>query len=181
MLKGEKMDDIVRDAVMLGVAAIQPIVTKRSEMTVAALLRSARVDRWKRVALASVKQSQRAVCPEIRTPLAFETLLDEPKPTLAIMLVEPAAGADVETLAALRGDARAGGRMAAGRTGRRMDRGGMDGRARAWRAPDHVRASHAPRRRRPRRRHQRAAVSLGRSVVERVCRPAIRRFLIPSS
>ena len=37
VLKGDKMDDIVRDAVMLGVAAIQPIVTTRTEMTVAAL------------------------------------------------------------------------------------------------------------------------------------------------
>ena len=39
MLKGDKMDDVVRDAVMLGVAAIQPIVTKRTETTVAALMR----------------------------------------------------------------------------------------------------------------------------------------------
>ena len=37
VLKGDKMDDIVRDAVMLGVAAIQPIVTTRTEVTVAAL------------------------------------------------------------------------------------------------------------------------------------------------
>ena len=28
VLKGDKMDDVVRDAVMLGVAAIQPIVTE---------------------------------------------------------------------------------------------------------------------------------------------------------
>src|SRR5215470_1706069 len=28
VLKGEKMDDIVRDAVMLGVSALQPLVTK---------------------------------------------------------------------------------------------------------------------------------------------------------
>ena len=28
VLKGDKMDDVVRDAVMLGVAAIQPIVTQ---------------------------------------------------------------------------------------------------------------------------------------------------------
>ena len=38
VLKGEKMDDVVRDAVMLGVAAVQPIVTTRTESTVAALL-----------------------------------------------------------------------------------------------------------------------------------------------
>src|SRR5690348_9750146 len=54
VLKSDRMDEIVRDAVMLGVAAIQPVVTARAEVTVAALLRGARVDRWKRVALASV-------------------------------------------------------------------------------------------------------------------------------
>ncbi len=32
VLKGDKMDDIVRDAVMLGVSAIQPLVTKRTEI-----------------------------------------------------------------------------------------------------------------------------------------------------
>src|SRR4051812_47757960 len=68
VLKGEKMDDIVRDAVMLGVSAIHPIVTKRTETTVAALIRGARMDRWRRVALASVKQSRRATLPEIRSP-----------------------------------------------------------------------------------------------------------------
>jgi 16S rRNA (uracil1498-N3)-methyltransferase len=89
VLKTDKMDDIVRDAVMLGVASIQPIVTARTETTVAALLRGARVERWQRVALASVKQSRRAVLPEIRTPLSFETWLSEPQPAMVVMLVEP--------------------------------------------------------------------------------------------
>jgi 16S rRNA (uracil1498-N3)-methyltransferase len=102
VLKTDKMDDVVRDAVMLGAAAIQPIVTRRTEVTVAALLRGARVERWKRVALASVKQSGRAVLPEIRTPLTFETYLEEPRPALALMMVEPSAGATVETMSALR-------------------------------------------------------------------------------
>ena len=89
VLKGDKMDDVVRDAVMLGVAAVQPIVTKRAEVTVAALLRGARVERWRRVALASVKQSRRAVLPEILTPLTFDTWLDEPPPDVRLMFVEP--------------------------------------------------------------------------------------------
>ena len=89
VLKTEKMDEVVRDAVMLGVAAIQPIVTKRTEVTVAALLKGARLDRWRRVALASVKQSRRAVMPEIRTPLTLETYLDEPPAAMRLMLVEP--------------------------------------------------------------------------------------------
>jgi 16S rRNA (uracil1498-N3)-methyltransferase len=89
VLKGEKMDDVVRDAVMLGAAAIQPIITTRTETTVAALLKSARVDRWRRVALASVKQSRRAVLPDIRMPLTLGTFLDEPAAALRLMLVEP--------------------------------------------------------------------------------------------
>jgi 16S rRNA (uracil1498-N3)-methyltransferase len=102
VVKGDKMDDIVRDAVMLGVAAIQPIVTARTEVTVAALGRAGRVDRWKRVALASVKQSRRAVLPEIRGPLTFETWLGDPRPATTLMLVEPGASSEVEPLSVLR-------------------------------------------------------------------------------
>ena len=101
VLKGDKMDDVIRDAVMLGAAAIQPIVTRRSETTVAALLRGARIERWRRVALASVKQSGRAVLPEVRMPLTLEVALGEPPAALRLMLVEPAAAADVEPLSVL--------------------------------------------------------------------------------
>jgi 16S rRNA (uracil1498-N3)-methyltransferase len=103
VLKGDKMDDIVRDAVMLGVAAIQPLVTTRTEVTVAALIRGARVDRWRRVALASVKQSRRAVVPDIRVPLTLETYLGEPAAALRLMLVEPSAATTAESLSALAG------------------------------------------------------------------------------
>jgi 16S rRNA (uracil1498-N3)-methyltransferase len=102
VLKGEKMDEIVRDAVMLGVAAIQPIVTSRTETTVAALGRAGRVDRWRRVALASVKQSRRAVIPDVRQPLTFESWLGEPGASLTLMLVEPGVSAAAEPLSALR-------------------------------------------------------------------------------
>lgn len=110
VLKGDKMDDVVRDAVMLGAAAIQPIVTWRTETTVAALIRGSRVDRWRRVALASVKQSGRAVLPEIRTPLMLGDWLGEPRPAMTLMLVEPrirqtpdAPEHAVDSLAVLRG------------------------------------------------------------------------------
>jgi 16S rRNA (uracil1498-N3)-methyltransferase len=107
VLKGEKMDEVVRDAVMLGVAAVQPVVTKRSEATVAALHRGSRVERWRRVALASTKQSRRAILPEIRGPLTFENALGEPIGA-GLMFVEPgttAPGApSVESMGALRHD-----------------------------------------------------------------------------
>jgi 16S rRNA (uracil1498-N3)-methyltransferase len=103
VLKGDKMDDVVRDAVMLGVAAIQPIVTFRTEVTVAALRRGARVERWQRIALASAKQCGRAVLPEIRMPLAFDSYLQDPA-ALRLMLVEPGRQAGAEPAAALRRD-----------------------------------------------------------------------------
>jgi 16S rRNA (uracil1498-N3)-methyltransferase len=102
VLKGDKMDEIVRDAVMLGVTAIQPLVCRRAETTVAALVRGARLDRWRRLALASAKQSGRAVVPEILTPLAFDTCLDEPPAALRLMLVEPSADAVTEPIGVLR-------------------------------------------------------------------------------
>ena len=105
VLKGDKMDEVIRDAVMLGVIAVQPIVSKRTEMTVARV-RDTRVERWRRVALASTKQSRRAVVPEVRTPLTLEAYLDDPPAALRLMLVEPVAGTlseDVESLSALHG------------------------------------------------------------------------------
>lgn len=103
VLKGDKMDDVVRDAVMLGAGAIQPLVTRRTETTVAALLKGARVERWQRVVLASAKQSGRAVLPEVRTPLTIESYLGDPAAALRMMLVEPSAGEKPEPLSALRG------------------------------------------------------------------------------
>jgi 16S rRNA (uracil1498-N3)-methyltransferase len=92
VIKGDKMDDIVRDAVMMGVAAVQPLVTSRTESTVAQLTTGNRLDRWRRVALASVKQSKRAVLPDVRRPLTLEAFLDDPPSALRLMLVEPGAG-----------------------------------------------------------------------------------------
>lgn len=102
VLKGDRMDDVVRDAVMLGASAIQPLVTKRTETTVAALLTGARVERWRRVVLASAKQSGRAVLPEVRTPLTIENFLGEPAPALRMMLVEPSANEHPDPVSVLR-------------------------------------------------------------------------------
>jgi 16S rRNA (uracil1498-N3)-methyltransferase len=102
VLKTDKMDDVIRDAVMLGAAAVQPVVTRRTEITVAALMRSQRVERWQRVALASVKQCGRAVLPEIRVPLTLETYLGDPPAALRLMLVEPSAGGETEPFSTLR-------------------------------------------------------------------------------
>lgn len=105
VLKSDKMDEVVRDAVMMGVSAIQPIVSERSEISMAALERGRRTERWHRIAIASAKQCGRAVVPPIREPMTFDAL----RHTLAaltmratvIMLVEPGASPEAVALGAL--------------------------------------------------------------------------------
>ena len=72
VLKGDKMDDVVRDAVMLGVARIQPLLTAHTETTAAAIERGRRVDRWMRIGVASAKQCGRATVPEIGSPCSLD-------------------------------------------------------------------------------------------------------------
>ena len=102
VLKGDKMDDVVRDAVMMGVAAIQPLVATRSEAALAALQRGNRQARWQRIAVSSAKQCGRAVVPAVLEPRAFKdlsaSLVDMRLPSPGLMFVEPSASADVMSL-----------------------------------------------------------------------------------
>ena len=95
VLKGDKMDDVVRDAVMIGATAIRPVLTARTETSVAILQKSHRQHRWERVAVSAAKQCGRAVVPPILEPLTFDglmrTLQDRRLSGPALMLVEPGA------------------------------------------------------------------------------------------
>ena len=95
VLKGDKMDDVVRDAVMVGAAAIRPILTARTETTAAILEKSRRQERWERVAISAAKQCGRAIVPPILEPVTFDAfiafLLEKWLAGPAIMLVEPGA------------------------------------------------------------------------------------------
>ena len=92
VLKGDKMDDVVRDAVMLGVTALQPIVSERSEVSLAALMKGGRAARWQRIAVASAKQCGRAVVPLIAEPITCDAYLRESAAGLRVFCVEPSAG-----------------------------------------------------------------------------------------
>jgi 16S rRNA (uracil1498-N3)-methyltransferase len=89
VLKGEKMGDVIRDAVMLGVTGIVPLLTTRGEVAVSTISRSDRIDRWQRIAVASAKQCGRAVVPRVEQALALDAALERFTP--AIILVEPSA------------------------------------------------------------------------------------------
>jgi len=95
VLKGDKMDDVVRDATMMGAAEIQPIITARTEVTHASLARGRRRERWERIAVSSVKQCGRATVPRILDAIDFDGLIDALGkmllPLPGLMLVEPKA------------------------------------------------------------------------------------------
>lgn len=102
VLKGDAFDQVVRDAVMLGVATILPVISTRTEMKCAALARGRRIDRWTRIAVASMKQCGRAVLPAVAPSVDLRALLEAPVEGARLMLVEPQArGSDRVSIATL--------------------------------------------------------------------------------
>jgi 16S rRNA (uracil1498-N3)-methyltransferase len=90
VLKGDKMDGVIRDATMAGVTRIAPIVTERTVVSLSSLARGHAHDRWQRVAVASAKQCRRARLPVIEEPRQFADWLAAPFDGLRLLLSEPA-------------------------------------------------------------------------------------------
>lgn len=88
VLKGDQMDAVVRDATMLGAAAIVPLRTSHVTVSPKAWQSGAAVERWQRVAIASATQCRRAVVPEVRPVTDYESVLREPA-AVRLICVEP--------------------------------------------------------------------------------------------
>jgi 16S rRNA (uracil1498-N3)-methyltransferase len=97
-LKGDKMDDVVRDATMMGVAAIEPLITEHS---IAPLKEGRAPNRWRRIAIASVKQCRRAVVPAIGPGRTLDDWIARDRADLKLMLAEPALQADATSTSSL--------------------------------------------------------------------------------
>jgi 16S rRNA (uracil1498-N3)-methyltransferase len=91
VLKGDKMDGVVRDAVMLGVGSIRPVISERAETSLAALARGSRIARWQRIAVSSAKQCGRAVVPAIQDPVPLDWYWTEQADAVRVVCLEPAA------------------------------------------------------------------------------------------
>jgi len=90
LLKGDQMDDVVRDATMLGVAAIVPVLSDHVAVPDQAR-RTRSHERWTRVAVASAKQCGRATVPGLMPMTAFDAVLTGTDCQAIVMCVEPAA------------------------------------------------------------------------------------------
>ncbi|MEP6915432.1 MAG: RsmE family RNA methyltransferase [Acidobacteriota bacterium] len=92
VLKGDKMDAVVRDATMMGVTAIEPVITARTIGRLQALESGRASERWRRVAVASAKQCRRATVPAIADGRSFADWLPAGGAGTRVILVEPSAG-----------------------------------------------------------------------------------------
>ena len=105
VLKGRKLDAVVKDATMLGVAAIRPLLSANIDVPQAATAQPRARTRWERIAVSSAKQSGRAVVPTVHEPMAMTAYLqsapDDEDCDLRIIFVEPANAEAHAGLAAL--------------------------------------------------------------------------------
>jgi len=69
--KGDKMDFIVEKATELGVKTIVPVVTERSQIR-----KTKRIERWRRIAIESSKQSGRMSPPDILDLISFDKAIN---------------------------------------------------------------------------------------------------------
>ena len=92
LLKGRKLDTVVRDATTLGVTDIVPLLSRRAHSGEEGRAGRRLGDRWRGIAVASAKQCGRALVPAIRPPATFGRFLEDAQAHAArLLLVEPAA------------------------------------------------------------------------------------------
>jgi 16S rRNA (uracil1498-N3)-methyltransferase len=84
---GERMDYTIQKAVELGVAAIQPLITKKGVVRLEGNRAQARVSHWRKVAIAACEQCGRNRVPEMRALLEFPEFIrdvKDPNPKLLL-------------------------------------------------------------------------------------------------
>lgn len=79
--KGKAMDLIVQKSVELGVAAIQPLVTRNTVVQPA----DSKAEKWRRTALEACKQCGQDTLPAIADPVGFGDFIAKPAPGLRLM------------------------------------------------------------------------------------------------
>jgi 16S rRNA (uracil1498-N3)-methyltransferase len=77
-LKGDRMELVVQKATELGVAAIVPVITVRTDAAARPALKGTRQERWEKVASGAAEQCGRAVVPDVAPTTTLDRLLAEP-------------------------------------------------------------------------------------------------------
>ena len=87
VFKFDRMEWAIEKATELGVAAIVPVLARRTEKHLAQAAEK-RVERWRRIAQEAAQQSRRADIPVVEDPIALPARLKQPSTSQQILLAE---------------------------------------------------------------------------------------------
>ncbi|BCT92730.1 ribosomal RNA small subunit methyltransferase E [Lysobacter helvus] len=102
--RGEKMDLILQKATELGIAAVHPVQSDRSEVKLDAERAAKRLAHWRCVVVSACEQSGRARVPEVFAAQPLQAALTGLDAQAAKFLLDPEATTSIATIEALRGD-----------------------------------------------------------------------------
>lgn len=87
-LKGDRMELVIQKATELGVSAVWPVVTVRTDAAGRPALSGTRDERWHKVAAGAAEQCGRAHVPELAPTGTLPAVLERPFDGLRLMFVE---------------------------------------------------------------------------------------------
>ncbi len=98
LARGDKMDWVIQKATELGVAAIQPIVTERTEVRLDSERAGRRLAHWQAIAVSACEQSGRALVPTISEPASLAAYAAGANPGAIRLALHPEGGSLAEAL-----------------------------------------------------------------------------------
>ena len=87
-LRGDRMELVLQKATELGVTAIWPVVTARTDAAARPALKGSRDKRWDRVVTGAAEQCGRATVPHLEHTMTLDRLLEHPFASTKVALLE---------------------------------------------------------------------------------------------
>jgi len=96
---GVKFDDVIQRATELGVTRFIPLVTEKSKVRIDEEMKGQKkLDRWRKVAIASIKQCGRSLIPAIEPLIEFERIFTDYADLGHKLLLDPGGNRRIENL-----------------------------------------------------------------------------------
>ncbi|TVR68733.1 MAG: 16S rRNA (uracil(1498)-N(3))-methyltransferase [Sphaerobacteraceae bacterium] len=95
LIKADQLDLVVQKATELGVSAITAIKSDHSVVKLSADRAISKVERWQRIAIEALEQSERADFVQINDPITFRELVGHPPASVNLIAAERSDGVDL--------------------------------------------------------------------------------------
>ena len=98
MPKSDKMDNVVKQSVELGVAEITPVISSRCVSVPDAKASAKKVERWQRIANEAAGQSGRGILPKVNDVITYKQMLQDIKAFDTVMIFYENGGSSLSSL-----------------------------------------------------------------------------------